>query len=193
MDYHAGTVGPDDAFFNLYNHDYVRMAVGVPRVRVADPAFNAEQTIALMRQAAGRRALLVLFPELGLSAYSCEDLFQQQALLDACGKALESILEASVSLPLVAVVGMPLTLDHLLYNCAVVLAEGRILGVIPKTYLPNYREFYASCSSATLRTRATSRSRSCSTPTATASSSASASARCSDDTRRSSRRRRRPA
>ncbi len=133
---------PGENFFNLYNHDFVRVAVATAGVQVADPAFNAGQTIALMREAAARRAVLVLFPELGLSAYSCEDLFQQRALLDACLDALGSVLEASRSLPLVAVVGMPLQVDHLLYNCAVVLSRGRILGVVPKTYLPNYREFY---------------------------------------------------
>jgi NAD+ synthase (glutamine-hydrolysing) len=132
----------DGAFFNVYNHDFVRLAVAVPRVRVADPVFNATQIIALMREAAARRAFVVLFPELGISAYSCDDLFQQQALLDACVKALEPVVAASESLPLITVVGLPLILDHLLYNCAVVVAEGRILGVIPKTYLPNYREFY---------------------------------------------------
>jgi len=135
-------VRPGENFFNLYNHDFARVAVATAGVQVADPAFNAGQTIALMREAAARRAILVLFPELGLSAYSCEDLFQQRALLDACLDALGSVLEASRSLPLIAVVGMPLQVDHLLYNCAVVLSRGRILGVVPKTYLPNYREFY---------------------------------------------------
>ncbi|MBI3628625.1 MAG: NAD(+) synthase [Candidatus Rokubacteria bacterium] len=136
------TVRPGENFFNLYNHDFARVAVATAGVQVADPAFNAGQTIALMREAAARRAVLVLFPELGLSAYSCEDLFQQRALLDACLDALGSVLEASRSLPLIAVVGMPLQVGHLLYNCAVVLSRGRILGVVPKTYLPNYREFY---------------------------------------------------
>ena len=131
-----------EEFFNLYNHDFVRVAVAIPTVRVADPFSNAEQTIALMRQAAAERASLVLFPELGLSAYTCEDLFQQRALLDACGQALQAVLAASADLPLVAVVGLPLAVDHRLFNCAVVLSQGRILGAVPKTYLPNYREFY---------------------------------------------------
>jgi NAD+ synthase (glutamine-hydrolysing) len=129
-------------FFNLYNHDFARVAVAVPRVRVADPDFNVGQTIALMREAAARQAALVLFPELGLSAYSCEDLFQQRALLDACQRALDALVHASAELPVVAVVGAPLALDHQLYNCAVVVGGGRIHGVVPKTYLPNYREFY---------------------------------------------------
>src|SRR5579884_1400365 len=138
----GGDVRAGDEFFNLYNHDFVRVAVAVPAIRVADPAFNAEQTIALLRQAAEQRAVLVLFPELGLSAYSSDDLFQQRALLDGCQEALRTILDTSASLPLIAVVGMPLQVDHLLYNSAVVLSRGRVLGVVPKTYLPNYREFY---------------------------------------------------
>ena len=131
-----------DNFFNLYNHDFLRVAVGIPPVRVADPAFNAEQTIDLIRVAARRRAMLVLFPELGLSAYSCDDLFHQRALLEACIDGIARIREATNDLPLVAVIGCPLTFDHLLFNCAVVIHRGRILGVVPKTYLPNYREFY---------------------------------------------------
>jgi NAD+ synthase (glutamine-hydrolysing) len=130
------------SFFNLYTHNFIRAAVAIPEVRVADPAFNAAQTIALMQQAVQRRAVLAVFPELGLSAYSCEDLFHQQALLDASQAALEKVLEASRGLPLVAVVGVPLQVDGLLYNCAAVISGGRLLGLAPKTYLPNYREFY---------------------------------------------------
>jgi len=114
----------------------------VPGVRVADPAHNAGQVLAQMREAAARRAAVVLFPELCLSAYSCEDLFQQRALLDASLAALARVVEASAALPVVTVVGLPLALEHQLYNCAAVVAGGRVLGVVPKTYLPNYREFY---------------------------------------------------
>jgi len=130
------------SFDNLYRHNFARAAVCIPEVRVGDPAFNARQTVALMRQAAERDALLAVFPELGLSAYSCEDLFHQQALLDGALAALGEVLVASRDLPIVAAVGAPLQVGGLLYNCAVVLARGRILGVVPKTYLPNYREFY---------------------------------------------------
>jgi len=129
-------------FFNLYRHNFVRIAVAVPKVRVADPAFNAARTIALMKQAAERRAILVVFPELGLSAYSCEDLFQQQALLDACQDALSKVVEASRDLAVVSIVGLPLCVDNALFNCAAVVHKGRLLGLVPKTYLPNYREFY---------------------------------------------------
>ena len=89
------------SFFNLYHHNFARVAVAVPPVRVADPAFNAEQTIALMRQASERNALLAVFPELCLSGYSCEDLFHQQALLDESRNALVRVLEASRELSVV--------------------------------------------------------------------------------------------
>ena len=131
-----------EEFFNLYSHDLLRVAVAVPGVRVADPAHNAGQVLAQMGEAAARHAAVVLFPELCLSAYSCEDLFQQRALLDASLAALTRVVEASAALPLVAVVGLQLALEHQLYNCAAVVAGGRVLGVVPKTYLPNYREFY---------------------------------------------------
>ena len=129
-------------FFNLYNHGFVRAAVGIPEVRVADPAFNGARIIELMERAEHEKAVLVLFPELGLTAYSCEDLFHQQALLEGALEALSRVLKASETLNSVAVVGMPLQVDDLLFNCAVVLAHGEILGIVPKTFLPNYREFY---------------------------------------------------
>ena len=130
------------SFFNLYRHNFVRVAVATPEVRVADPAFNAAQTVALMREAAGRKAMLAVFPELGLSAYSCEDLFHQQALQDGVLAALGQVVAASRALNLVSVVGLPLRVDGVLYNCAAVICRGQILGVVPKSYPPNYREFY---------------------------------------------------
>jgi NAD+ synthase (glutamine-hydrolysing) len=135
-------VRADDDFFDLHAHDFVRVAVGVPFVRVADPLFNAAQTLALMARAVERRAVVALFPELGLSAYSCEDLFHQRALLDACRDALGSLLDGSRGWPVVAVVGLPVPAGDLLFNCAAVIHDGRLLGLVPKTYLPNYREFY---------------------------------------------------
>jgi NAD+ synthase (glutamine-hydrolysing) len=138
----ASAMGTGEDFFNLYRHDFVRVAVATPEVRVADPAFNGRQTIEGMRDAGRRQAILAVFPELGLPAYSCEDLFQQRALLDGCLDALREVVAASERLPLAAVVGLPVEVDQLLYNCAVVISQGRVLGVVPKTYLPNYREFY---------------------------------------------------
>ncbi|WP_418315254.1 NAD(+) synthase [Piscinibacter sakaiensis] len=132
----------DHPFFNLHNHDFVRVAVGVPRCRVADPQFNAEQTRQLLAEAAARGASIVAFPELGLSAYTCDDLFHQRSLLDACLAGLSTIVEASRTLSCIAIVGLPLRVDHRLFNCAVAVLRGQILGVVPKTYLPNYGEFY---------------------------------------------------
>jgi NAD+ synthase (glutamine-hydrolysing) len=134
----------DKRFFNLYSHDFARVAVASPRCRVADPAFNVQETLRLAREAADGGALLIAFPELGLSAYTCDDLFHQRALLDGVLDALAQVVEASTSLPLAMVVGAPLRLNHALFNCAVVVAGGRILGVVPKSYLPNYGEFYES-------------------------------------------------
>jgi NAD+ synthase (glutamine-hydrolysing) len=134
----------DKRFFNLYSHDFARVAVASPRCKVADPAFNVQETLRLAREAAQQGAVLVAFPELGLSAYSCDDLFHQRALLDAVLDALGQVVEASRSLPLAMVVGAPLRVNHVLFNCAVVVAAGRILGVVPKSYLPNYGEFYES-------------------------------------------------
>lgn len=131
-------------FFNMYSHGFARVAVGVPRCRVADPAANAAETIALAGQAASNGAALIAFPELGLSAYTCDDLFHQAALLDASLDALSAVVAASEKLPIAMIVGLPLRVEHLLYNCAAVVAGGRILGVVPKSYLPNYGEFYES-------------------------------------------------
>jgi len=133
-----------ESFFSLYQHNFARVAVAVPEVRVANPAFHAQEIIELMKAAVEEKAVLVLFPELGVSAYSCDDLFHQQALLDACLEALSTIIEASRELPIISVVGVPLQLENQLYNCGVVIQEGKILGVVPKTFLPNYREFYES-------------------------------------------------
>ncbi|KGD92439.1 NAD synthetase [Achromobacter sp. RTa] len=129
-------------FFNLYSHGFARVAVGVPECRVADPAFNAAQTISLAQQAAQGGAVLAAFPELGLSAYTCDDLFHQKALLDACEAALAQVVEATAELDIAIIVGAPLRVAHQLFNCAIVAAGGRVLGVVPKTYLPNYGEFY---------------------------------------------------
>ena len=131
-----------DPFFNLYRHGFVRVALGAPAVRVGDPAHNAEATLALMREAVRCKALIAVFPELGLSAYTCEDLFHQQALVRASEVALAGLLARSRNLPLAAFVGLPVAVHGLLYNCAALISRGRLLGVVPKTYLPNYREFY---------------------------------------------------
>jgi NAD+ synthase (glutamine-hydrolysing) len=129
-------------FFNLYAHGFARVAVATPLVRVADPRYNGAQTLELMRRAAREKVVLAVFPELGLSAYSCEDLFHQRALIEAAAGALSKLLRDSRNLNIAALVGLPVAVDGLLYNCAALIAGGRLIGVVPKTYLPNYREFY---------------------------------------------------
>ncbi len=130
------------SFDNLYTHDFARIAVGIPLCRVADPGFNGEQTAQLLREAAADGAAVAAFPELGLAAYTSDDLFHQRPLLDGCEAALAHLLTVSRDLPTVAIVGLPLRIEHRLFNCAVVFQRGRILAVLPKTYLPNYGEFY---------------------------------------------------
>src|SRR5687768_4092270 len=129
-------------FFNPYSHGFARLAVATPLVRVGDPQYNLDATLALLREAARAKVLLAVFPELGLSAYSCEDLFHQQALLDGAEEALRLLLSQSRKINTAALVGLPVARDGRLYNCAALIAQGRLLGVVPKTYLPNYREFY---------------------------------------------------
>jgi NAD+ synthase (glutamine-hydrolysing) len=120
----------------------VRVAVATPFVLVADPVHNVQRTLALARRASELHAVVALFPELGISAYSNEDLFHQDALLDSVQSALQHLLEQSRELSPVLVVGAPLRFEAKLFNCAVVMYGGRVLGIVPKTYLPNYREFY---------------------------------------------------
>lgn len=131
-----------NAFFNLYHHEFIRVAVGVPEVRVADPEFNTEKTIELAEQALDGKAVLAVFPELGLSAYSNEDLFHQEALLIGVRRGIERICAWSHGKNLILIVGAPLMVDERLFNCAVVIHQGGVLGVAVKSYLPNYREFY---------------------------------------------------
>lgn len=130
-------------FFSPFTHGFARVAVAVPDVRVADPVFNAERTVALARRAVlEEHAQVCLFPELGLSAYTCDDLFHQDTLLDATTNALDFVRRATTDLPALLIVGAPLRFENRVYNCAVILRGGAILGVAPKSYLPNYREFY---------------------------------------------------
>ena len=131
-----------EAFFDLHRHGFVRAGLAVPQVRVAHPEFNADETLRLIERAGQRGASLVAFPELGLTAYSCEDLFHQQALLQGALQGLERTVRASREHALLAIVGLPLRIDSSLYNCAVAVCRGEIRGIVPKTYLPNYREFY---------------------------------------------------
>ena len=132
----------DSSFQSLYSHGFVRVAAAVPNVRIADPAFNAQRTLELARDASDHNAALVLFPELGLSGYAIDDLLHQQALTDAVLAAIQTITAESASLQPVIVVGAPLEAERGLFNTAVMIHRGRILGVVPKSYLPEYFEYY---------------------------------------------------
>ncbi|HUQ74796.1 MAG TPA: NAD(+) synthase, partial [Burkholderiales bacterium] len=129
-------------FFNPYSHGLVRLAVATPVVRIGDPQTNVDATIELMERSARDKVLLTVFPELGLSAYTCDDLFHQQALIDDAEAALATLLQRTRNLRLAALVGLPVAREGRLYNCAALVCQGRLVGVVPKTYLPNYREFY---------------------------------------------------
>lgn len=130
------------SFFDLYAHGFARVAAVVPRVALADPAANADEVVRLFEQAADAGAALVVFPELCLCGYTLDDLHQQDAMQRAVRDALRTVVDATAARPGLLVVGAPLRLDGGLYNCAVVASRGRVLGVVPKSYLPNYREFY---------------------------------------------------
>jgi NAD+ synthase (glutamine-hydrolysing) len=131
-----------DAFFALHRHGFVRVAACTPRIHVGDPIANAGETLAMMREGGSRHADLMLFPELGISAYAIDDLLLQDALLEGVEAAIAQLVEASRALRPVFIVGAPVRHNSRLYNCGVVISRGRILGVTPKTFLPNYREYY---------------------------------------------------
>ena len=133
---------PRRSFHSIYTHGFVRAAVCIPHVRVADPNFNAERTLGLARRASDTGAAVALFPELGISAYSNDDLFHQDVLLDATKAALARVIQESQELSPVLLVGAPLRFEGKLFNCALAIYRGQLLGIVPKTFLPSYREFY---------------------------------------------------
>ena len=123
--------------------DFLRIACAVPRVSLGDPKANAREMAGQMAQAEGQNADLLVFPELSLTGYSCQDLFFQDALYEAALEGLGMLLEASKDAPaLTAVVGLPLRLGSRMFNCAAVVSGGALRGIVPKTYIPNYNEFY---------------------------------------------------
>ena len=129
-------------FFSLYSHDFVRIACCVPRTQVANAPYNLAETLRLAREGDKASVALMIFPELGLSSYAIDDLLQQDSLLDDVERSIAQLVEASRELNPVLIVGAPLRVMGRLYNTAVVIHRGTIAGVVPKTYLPNYREFY---------------------------------------------------
>ena len=129
-------------FYSAYRHGFVRVAACTHHTTLADPAANADSVLRLARACHDDNVALAIFPELTLSGYSIEDILLQDALLDAVEDALLDLVVASADLLPVLVVGAPLRYRHRIYNTAVVIHRGRVLGVAPKSYLPTYREFY---------------------------------------------------
>jgi len=129
-------------FFSAYRHGFVRVAACTHRTVLADPRANAESVLRIARLCHDDGVALAVFPELTLSGYSIEDILLQDALLDAVDEALQEIIAGSAELLPVLVVGAPLRHLHRIYNVAVVIHRGAVLGVVPKSYLPTYREFY---------------------------------------------------
>lgn len=123
-------------------YGYIKVAAAVPSVQVANPAYNAQQAIQMIQQAHQAGVSIVCFPELNITGYSCQDLFRSRSLMQQADEALRTLLQATEQLSVIAIVGMPVATGVHLYNCAVVVQGGEILGVVPKTFLPNYGEFY---------------------------------------------------
>ena len=123
-------------------YGFIKVAAAIPAVKVADTDYNVVQIESLIAQAEGQGVEIIVFPELSLTGYSCQDLFREQLLIDQAEKALMLLLDFTRKLDVISIVGMPVQIGGLLYNCAVVIQGGAILGLVPKTYLPNYGEFY---------------------------------------------------
>ena len=126
------------------NFEYMRVAAAAPSLKVADPNYNVKEIASISVKAAEENIRVLVFPELSISAYTCQDLFKQKTLIKECEEALKYLMEETKYLNILIAVGMPVRADNQLFNCAVIFKEGKILGVIPKTYIPNYSEFYES-------------------------------------------------
>ena len=125
----------------MKNYGYCRVASSIPAVKVGDCMFNAKSILSQIKSAQENGVSVICFPELCLTGYTCGDLFSQKLLLKNAQRALEFILSNNV-IDIISIVGMPLEVNNVLFNCAVVIQDHRILGIVPKTYIPNYKEFY---------------------------------------------------
>ncbi len=123
-------------------HGFVRVAAAIPSVRVADCTYNTERIVSMMKDADDKGASIIVFPELSITGYTCGDLFQQSLLIDKANASLGILLEQTAGLDITAIIGIPVATRGTLLNAAAVVQKGKILGVIPKTHLPNYKEFY---------------------------------------------------
>src|SRR5947209_4645868 len=126
----------------MSHHGFLRVAAAAPVLRVADCAFNAEHILGVMRRAEAEKVAVLAFPELSVTGYTCADLFQQSALQKGALEALQHIARAGAALfSGLAVVGLPVAVDDQLFNCAALLHQGKVLAFVPKSFIPNYKEF----------------------------------------------------
>ena len=123
-------------------YGFIKVASAIPAVKVGDVIFNTQQIEDQIAQAEGRGVEIITFPELSITGYSCQDLFRQQMLLETSEQAIMMLLDFSRKLDIISIVGAPVVAGDLLLNCGIVIQHGQILGIVPKTYLPNYSEFY---------------------------------------------------
>ena len=121
---------------------FIKVAAATPKIKVADPAYNTEEILKIIDETEKNGASILVFSELTISGYTCGDLFLQQPLLTECKNQLLRIVKATKKKDMLVVVGCPIIVNQKLYNCAVVINQGEILGIVPKTHLPNYSEFY---------------------------------------------------
>ena len=121
---------------------FIKIAAAIPAVKVADCNYNVQQIENFMATAEGQGIEILCLPELAVTAYTCQDLFQQQVLIDEAETSLLKLMEFSRNLNVTTLVGVPITYNSMLFNCAAVIQRGKIYGLVPKTYLPNYKEFY---------------------------------------------------
>ena len=126
----------------MKEYGYVRVGAMVNKLSLANPIKNAEEIIKQIKEAVKLNTSIVTTPELSLTGYTCGDLFLQDQLLEDSKKALQKVLEETKELDIISILGMPIKQDNQLFNCAVVIQKGKILGIVPKTYIPNYQEFY---------------------------------------------------
>lgn len=124
------------------DYGFVRVAAAVPKLKVGECEYNTSNIVDLINRAYDEKVQVVVFPELSLTAYTCGDLFHQHVLLSEALRHLEVVMKATGGIDIVSIIGLPIQLDNQLFNCAAVLQKGRLLGLVPKTYIPGYKEFY---------------------------------------------------
>ena len=126
----------------MKEYGFIRIGTITPKLKVADVEFNTNELIKEIKNATTNKVSIVLTPELSLTGYTCADLFQQNILLEECINNLNRLLEETKNLDIISIIGIPIKHENKLYNTAVVINKGKILGIIPKSYIPNYKEFY---------------------------------------------------